>query len=394
MTTVARAEARGENLERVTRLFGTFVGVGYFGYLLILFGSIISEASRMADWWTPTMVVVVFVPGMLLVPAARWGSLRTMQMVAATAAATYVLGPLTWVVAWNGTHVPPSQSVWLAAFPGLAAMAAVLVWPVWVAVVYMVLGCVAVQVISFTVRTGVGAEMLVPEIAFAVMFCSIFLGGAVMALRTGRLLDETTETTYADAAAAAAQAARSVERERIDALIHDSVMSTLLVAARDGGHSDVAGLATATLAEVDSIRNDAAADEPFTPAQTVIYLRAAAADADVEARFEVVAHASETSIPAAVVRTLGAAVAEALRNSVRHAGPQARRNVTGTVDGERVALHVVDDGVGFDPSSVPTQRLGIAVSIVGRMNGLPGGSGTVESAPGNGTAVRLRWVSE
>lgn len=394
MATIAHAGVRGENLERVTRLFGTFVGVGYFGYLLILFGQIVSEASRMAAWWTPTIVVVVFVPGLLLVPAARWGSLRTMQIVAATAAATYVLGPVTWVLAWNGTQVAPSESVWLSAFPGLAALAAVLVWPVWVAVVYMVLGCVAVQVISFTVRIGVGAEMLIPEIAFAVMFCSIFLGGAVMALRTGRLLDETTETTYADAAAAAAQAARSVERERIDALIHDSVMSTLLVVAREGNRCDAAGLATATLAEVDSIRSDAAADEAFTPAQTVIYLRAAAADADVEARFEVAAHDGERVIPAPVVRTLGAAVAEALRNSVRHAGPQARRKVTGTVAGERVVLHVADDGVGFDPSSVPTRRLGIAVSIVGRMNGLPGGSGTVESTPGSGTVARLRWERE
>ncbi|WP_092808330.1 hypothetical protein [Rhodococcus globerulus] len=92
------------------------------------------------------------------------------------------------------------------------------------------LRCTAVQTINLVAREGAQAAMLIPEIAFAIMFCTLFVGGAAMALRTGRPPDATTDETYATADAAA-QRARIVERKRLDALIHDNVLSTLLVAS-------------------------------------------------------------------------------------------------------------------------------------------------------------------
>ncbi|MGJ5753241.1 signal transduction histidine kinase [Streptomyces puniciscabiei] len=82
---------------------------------------------------------------------------------------------------------------------------------------------------------------------------------------------------------------------------------------------------------------------------------------------------------------------EALSNAGRHARP-ARVGVTLSFMGDEVTLDIRDDGTGFDPAAVPER------SRSGGF-GLPGmraraeriaGSLTVESEPGNGTAVSAR----
>jgi signal transduction histidine kinase len=57
---------------------------------------------------------------------------------------------------------------------------------------------------------------------------------------------------------------------------------------------------------------------------------------------------------------------------------------------EIVEIAVADDGVGFDPDAVGAHRFGLALSVLDRMAAV-GGCATVESAPGRGTVVRLRW---
>lgn len=51
---------------------------------------------------------------------------------------------------------------------------------------------------------------------------------------------------------------------------------------------------------------------------------------------------------------------------------------------------VADDGKGFDTGAVPARRLGIKVSILGRMDSV-GGLARIESDGGRGTAVELLW---
>ena len=57
----------------------------------------------------------------------------------------------------------------------------------------------------------------------------------------------------------------------------------------------------------------------------------------------------------------------------------------------RVEVTVSDTGRGFDPERVPPSRYGIREAIVGRMHAV-GGSAQVESHPGVGTTVTLRWA--
>ena len=96
------------------------------------------------------------------------------------------------------------------------------------------------------------------------------------------------------------------------------------------------------------------------------------------------------SYPADAVRAIGAALAEALRNSIRHAGPSTR-SITVEAGPGILSATVTDDGVGFDRTSVPPHRLGLTVSIRGRLRQLPGGSSRIDSTPGQGTSVQLMW---
>jgi signal transduction histidine kinase len=91
---------------------------------------------------------------------------------------------------------------------------------------------------------------------------------------------------------------------------------------------------------------------------------------------------------------IAAALAEAVRNSLRHATVPDRavqRTVTVTVSAGGIRVLFRDDGAGFDLDCVPADRLGISVSILGRMRQLAGGAGFVESQPGEGTTVTLVW---
>jgi signal transduction histidine kinase len=85
---------------------------------------------------------------------------------------------------------------------------------------------------------------------------------------------------------------------------------------------------------------------------------------------------------------LVAAVREACVNAAKHSGVDVVA-VFVEVGASTVAVFVRDRGVGFVPADVPTDRHGLARSVVGRVERL-GGSVVVDTSPGAGTEVHLR----
>ncbi|HLU63730.1 MAG TPA: ATP-binding protein, partial [Protaetiibacter sp.] len=94
-------------------------------------------------------------------------------------------------------------------------------------------------------------------------------------------------------------------------------------------------------------------------------------------------------IPVAVGEAVYSAAVQAMVNSLQHAGT-ARRWVVVRGGSSEVTVEVGDDGCGFDPDAVPTERLGVRVSILERVASV-GGSAVIDTAPGTGTVVALRW---
>ncbi|ROQ40000.1 signal transduction histidine kinase [Frondihabitans sp. PhB188] len=187
------------------------------------------------------------------------------------------------------------------------------------------------------------------------------------------------------------QGALEAERVRTDALLHDTVLAALLAAAGNDAPDRAAGMARAALDIVS-----ATSTRPQTPPR-IASLGTALSNAEADlARFRGVATLDLTrldalELPSEVAEALISATVQALRNSVTHAGPSARRTAAGSrLDDGGLRITVSDDGSGFDLGSIPQERLGVRVSILERVRHV-GGSASIHSAPGEGTTVVLEW---
>ncbi|WP_067648348.1 sensor histidine kinase [Nocardia harenae] len=377
--------------ERVLRIFARFVAAGYVFYLGLLLPDIARGTQVTAWWWTPVALIAVYGTGFALGVASFGGAERRLRLLASAAAAGYLVAVLLWWPAWNGGQLAELRGMWFSQFNGLASLAAAAAWrPRW-AVAHLVAGAVVVQTINYLARSG--QSDLLPEIAWSIGFCLLPVSAGIMAVRTGRILDETRAETYAAAAAAAAATARTVERARFDALTHDGVMATLLSAARQPMNRLLSTQAASTMAKLDTFRAGGDPATEFDVPELVSHLRVAVNEVNDRVGVEsvIAGDAGDARFPAEAARAVAGGMAEALRNSYRHAGPDVERWVVLHVTGDGFRATVGDTGCGFEPAAVPANRLGIAVSIVRQLNELPGGTAAIETAPGAGTRVHLSW---
>ena len=112
-----------------------------------------------------------------------------------------------------------------------------------------------------------------------------------------------------------------------------------------------------------------------------------------DARITVSCPATPVLLPAVTATALSGAVAAALDNVARHAGPDARAWVLVEDEERHVTVSVRDDGAGFSEGRLAVAaaegRLGVSHSIVGRVREV-GGTASLMSSPGLGTEVELR----
>ena len=177
---------------------------------------------------------------------------------------------------------------------------------------------------------------------------------------------------------------RATERAEIAAHLHDSVLQTLaLIQRRAGSEHDVVRLARAQERE---LRGWLYRDPGREAGQLSDALQAAAAEVE-----DSLGHAVDvvTVGDCALTERLEAmvqAAREAMLNAARHGGGAVSVYLEVTDDAAEV--FVKDRGPGFDPGSIPADRLGVRESMIGRMR-RHGGTATIASSP-DGTEVRLR----
>jgi signal transduction histidine kinase len=176
------------------------------------------------------------------------------------------------------------------------------------------------------------------------------------------------------------------ERRRFAAHLHDSVLQTLALVQRQA--NDPVAVARAARRQEHALRAWMAGETELLSETLSAALRDVVDEVEDEHAItvEVSVIGDRPLDPAG--SALVAAAREALRNAARHA-PRAPVFVFAEISGTAAEVFVRDEGPGFDPDAVPTERRGIRDSIAGRM-AAAGGGATIDSAPGRGTEVALR----
>ena len=184
--------------------------------------------------------------------------------------------------------------------------------------------------------------------------------------------------------------------QRAAAIVHDTVLSDLSVVmnsagtldtrARDRLRADVATLADPSWLRESAPRvaiesHDARLRNAMVSLVSEYQWRGLTVD---------VADSTEVPVrlPVDAEALVVAAVAACLENVLRHAGTSTAELILSSSD-ESVTAMVVDNGVGFDPEAVASDRLGIRSSVVQRIESL-GGSVRIFSQPGHGTSIFMQ----
>ncbi|MET7835999.1 ATP-binding protein [Micromonospora sediminicola] len=351
-----------------------------------LVGAVVALSVR-----TPPVRVALLLPAVALLTAwSGWYAFRALRhgiggaLVAGDVAlTTAAVLALPWLVA---PEVLPGEASWVAVLASTTVINAQATAPArWsvpagllVTAAYATGATVAGNPVEARAHTG---TLLVQTGCTAVMT-------AVMRRRIGRADAAFADYQRLSHEAVVARTAREAER-RHHRDLHDTVLGTLTMV----GLGAVPGSSAA-------LRERCAAD--LRTLTALAGARTATGDVDLDERLRAVLAGmpeltvAETlapcRVPAEVAAALADSAAAALANVARHA-PGATTTLRLAREGRAVVVEVVDDGPGFDPTTVPAHRYGLRESIHGRMATVDGRA-MVTSAPGAGTGVRLEWSND
>jgi signal transduction histidine kinase len=355
-----------------------------------------AELLRTQWWW-----VAVFCTGLvsttvlMVVRTARVQSVRG----PAVAYALLTLGAVA-TAPWGLPEVPAAREPWIWWLIGPSVVCAA-IWAGlgWGTAYGAILGlCFAVFRStsaggSADLRTAVSQAVFAPAAALAI--AAVALG----MLKAARRADDLAQAAYTREAAAAMDRALAAEREDLDRVVHDDVLTTLTAAAHAQEPAAVEAtksLASATLVKLGELCSKADTDGAVTLSGLVQLARTSALQVSpaVVIGVELPQSLDREKLPSEAAEALLASTREALRNAVRHAQPHHIAVSWRAVrEGAqlRVSSRVEDDGAGFDVTSVPADRLGLRLSMTERMRDA-GGTCSVSSEPGVGTTVELAWT--
>jgi signal transduction histidine kinase len=344
--------------------------------------------------WTLTIIIALVAS--LIVALVFSIAVRFVRVGHGLVALVYVVALVTWPFDVVTPHASTNNQ-WLYFLVNVGTSTAAIAFSTRLAAIYLF----AVPSIYGIIRmTPPGGGEGVPAAILDSVY-SIILGGAVVVLitmlrQTATNVDIAQSTALERYGHAVRQHATEVERVQVDSIVHDSVLTTLISAAR-AFSPEAMKLAAVMAGNAIGYLRDAALVQPDDG--STVRLRSTAQrivdSAAAMGRPFKVSHGEvgPRSMPAGASEALASAALQAMFNSVQHAGdsPRIRRWVT--IKGVRpggIEVEIGDSGVGFAADAVSNERLGVRVSIVERVANA-GGIARIASSPGHGTIISLRW---
>ncbi|WP_181243275.1 sensor histidine kinase [Glaciihabitans tibetensis] len=312
----------------------------------------------------------------------------------------YAAALLTWPFAVLDPALVTGTNHWLYLLLTVATATAAIAFRTRVAVAYLFLVPGFYGFVRLTPAGGsVDPLNDLFDVVYAMILGAVIIVIARMLRQAAAAVDAAQATALARYGHAVRQHATEVERVEVDAIVHDSVLTTLLTAARAFTPEAMALSARNARNAIEHL-HDAALVVPEDG--TTVKLR------DVATRIRDAAltltppfqlrmrDIGPRSMPVQAAEAVYSAAMQAMVNSLQHAGKdegvQRWLSAYGIgVDG--IQVEVGDNGAGFVLSAVPQERLGVRVSIIERVAGA-GGLAEIDSAPGEGTIVTIRWPAK
>ncbi len=371
--------------------------VAFFG---LLFGAqtfpvMLGQVVQLQPVWFWGYNIAIL--GGLLVSVVAAMLRRFVRSVNTWVALSYLVAMATWPLAVLDTDTVAKERPWLWFMCTVATAAAAIAFSTWSAALYLVLAPSVYGVIRLT-PSGGGAHW---DLAALDTIYAILLGGAVLMIITllrgaAASVDSAQATALARYSHAIRQHATEVERVQVDSIVHDSVLTTLISAARAYSPDAMALSATMASNAIGHLKEAAAAspDDESMVAVEQVAERIAEATNTLSAPFTVrVLDIGAGTVSVQVADALYSAAVQAMVNSLQHAGHANDIDrwvrITG-VGADGLEVEIGDTGVGFSIAEVPNERLGLRVSIVERVANA-GGRAEIASSPGDGTVVSIRW---
>jgi signal transduction histidine kinase len=334
--------------------------------------------------------------GLLVVVIVAGVDARFQRVANIIFAASYLVAVAHWPFATGGLGAESRVEPWTWYLCAIACGCISQAVRPWLATIYIVL---TPAVYGFARVLDADGSVVHLDLAVQNALYGTMIGLVIMVLimtfrRAARTVDEARSAAFTRYDEAVRQHALEAERIEVDALVHDTVLASLQAADRASTPEEaraavaMASDAISRLAALDAPTADSA--QTITVGWLVDLLRQHAVH--LETPFEVTVRGSAShSIPFRVAESLYLAAAQAMTNSIQHAGETGSRSVAVEVGEDRI-VHVCvrDDGDGFDPAAVHTDRLGLRVSIIERIVAV-GGTVELRSRPAAGTSVSIRW---
>ncbi len=370
---------------RVVRTIAIVLGICTAAFIALSLPKLIPQAPYLSPVWSVLAITATFGPPPVIALLARRTPLALLRRLVGGYAVTFLVVVATFPIAMVVYPMPPGLSPWPLGITTLGSVAAALAWRGWIAWIYGAVNAALIVVVRHYASAGDNLEIALQDGMHAFVFAGGFVAVTLVSVASARALDRAAAAARDAAAEAAFAASRAREQVRLDALVHDQIMTTLFYSAQ----RDPAVRAAAQTQAVRALRelDTLAAPAPGTVAFDELRQRL---------RFERAAFSATSgavALPADVADAVVEATAEAVRNSVRHGGDLSTCSVRlSEIEGRGIRVVVADDGRGFDPRAVPPGRLGIRLSMQGRLAAV-GGTATVTSAPGSGTEVVIEWTA-
>jgi hypothetical protein len=355
---------------------------------------LLAQARESNPVWL--LVAVIAIVTSLLIALACSIAVRHVRIAHGIAALVFACALVSWPFAVVTPH-SATDNQWLYYLLTVGTSTAAIAFSTRWAAIYLF---VVPSIYGIVRMTPPGGGEHVPAAILDSVY-SIILGGAVVVLIT-MLRQTATNVDIAQSAAleryghAVRHHATEIERVQVDSIVHDSVLTTLISAARAYTPEGME-LAAVMAGNAIGYLRDAALVQPddgSTVRLRVVVQRITDAAAGMARPFQLRStEVGPRSVPAAVGEAIVSAATQAMVNSVQHAGdsPKVKRWVAiKALRPGGIEVVVGDSGAGFDTQLVPTERLGVRVSIVERV-GNAGGLARIESSPGHGATVTVQW---